>query len=141
MITHASRWGAAFSAAIVLSLGTLISPASAFGQHARKLQHAQGMPAAKTVRYAQVAPIFAANCVKCHHGPKAPAKLHLDSYAGIMKGNDHGQGVKPGNPKGSLISQLVHSTGKKHMPPPPNTALTAAQMATIDAWIKAGAKK
>jgi mono/diheme cytochrome c family protein len=131
------NWAIAAGAAIVLS-AALATPARAFHQG----KHAVKKPSkAVAIGFAQVSPIFNARCIKCHHGPNAPAKMHLDSYAGLMKGNDDGPVVKPGNPKASLLSKMVHGMGKKRMPPPPLPALSKAEIAKIDAWIKAGAKK
>ncbi len=63
--------------------------------------------------------------------------LNLQSYEGTMKGNDDGSVITPGKPDQSLLFRLINLTGRKQMPPKKN--LTKAEIATIGAWIKAGA--
>lgn len=55
-----------------------------------------------------------------------------------MKGNDDGAVITPGHPEKSLLYTLITSTGRKKMPP--KQPLAKADIATISAWIKAGAK-
>ena len=93
---------------------------------------------AKPVSYKQVQAIFTAKCIKCHMAPKPRAMMNLESYAGVMKGNDDGSVITAGHPEKSLLYQLITTTGRKQMPP--RTPLTKAEIDTIGAWIKAGAK-
>jgi cytochrome c len=93
-----------------------------------------------------IKPIFDASCVKCHNGPKAKGKLHMDSLAAIMKGSEDGVVIKPGNSAGSMLVINIAHLGDKddYMPPPGNKAnikdLTAEQIGMIRAWIDQGAK-
>jgi len=93
---------------------------------------------AKPVTYKQVQAIFTAKCIMCHKAPKPRAQMNLESYAGVMKGNDDGSVITAGHPEKSLLYQLITSTGRKQMPP--GTPLAKSQIDTIGAWIKAGAK-
>ena len=93
-----------------------------------------------------IKPIFDASCVKCHNGPKAKGKLHMDSLAAIMKGSEDGVVIKPGNSAGSMLVINIAHLGDKddYMPPPGNKAniknLTPEQIGLIRAWIDQGAK-
>jgi len=104
--------------------------AFAFGQGPKKK--------APAVTYKQVQAIFDAKCIMCHKGAHPPAKMNLESYAGVMKGNDDGAVIAAGHPEKSLLYQLITTTGKKLMPP--KNPLPKADIAKISTWIKAGAK-
>lgn len=75
--------------------------------------------------------IFQAKCIGCHGGT---AGLRLNSYQGVLKGGDSGPAIVPGNPEGSLLVQKQAGTHKN-----PPQALSADELATIKAWIVAGA--
>ncbi len=64
--------------------------------------------------------------------------MNLESYAGVIKGNDDGSVITAGHPEKSLLFQLITTTGRKQMPP--RTPLTKPEIDTIKAWITAGAK-
>lgn len=103
---------------------------------------------AKTgVTYEQdIKPIFDASCVKCHSGPKAKGKLHLDSLEGILKGSEDGSVVETGNSaKSVLVLNIAHLGDEDDfMPPPKNRMglkqLTPEQIGLIRAWIDQGTK-
>jgi uncharacterized membrane protein len=99
---------------------------------------AQTAKKAKPVTYKQVQAIFTAKCINCHKAPRPRAQMNLESYAGVIKGNDDGSVITAGHPEKSLIYQLITSTGRKQMPP--GKPLTKPEVDTIGAWIKAGAK-
>lgn len=83
-----------------------------------------------------VFPIIASNCAKsgCHDAITHEEDLNLSTYNGIMKI------VKPGNPAGSDLMEVINTTsGEKAMPPPPNTALSQTQKDLISRWISEGA--
>jgi len=84
-----------------------------------------------------ILPLFQSNCAKsgCHDAITHEEDLVLDSYTNIMR-----KDVVPGNADGSKIYRVLFETGKKKMPPAPNTDLTAAQKALIAKWINEGAK-
>jgi hypothetical protein len=97
------------------------------------------------VTWADVHAIFAQRCVGCHVGAKL-AGLSLDTYAGAMKGGSTAAGgpvngavIKPGDPEGSYLYQVI--TGKQQPQMPLGGApLSAAQIKTIHDWIQSGAK-
>ena len=96
---------------------------------------------------ADIKPIFDTSCVKCHHGAKPKAHLHLDTLAGVLKGTKKGPVVKPGDSAGSFLVKAVAHLPKDHdtwMPPLKNKAgikpLTPEQIGLIRAWIDQGAK-
>jgi mono/diheme cytochrome c family protein len=84
----------------------------------------------------QVAPVLEKNCVRCHSDP-AKAGLRLDTYSGIWKGGVDGPIIVKGDPANSMLIQAVQRTGDLVMPP--KTALDPADVATLVAWVKAGA--
>jgi cytochrome c553 len=113
---------------------------------------------AKKVDFAKdVAPIFKANCVKCHGtDPKKPkkkpaAKLNLEDEAGALKGGKVGKDVIPGDAKDSLLFKLLSGpvtvptddgTADKDIDPMPKVKkgekfkpLKDEEIATIKAWI------
>ncbi|HEX4263787.1 MAG TPA: c-type cytochrome domain-containing protein [Verrucomicrobiae bacterium] len=108
------------------------------------------LPPASTktgVTYAtDIKPIFDASCIKCHNGPKAKAKLQMDSLASVLKGGEDGKVVEPGNSaKSMLVLNVAHiGDDMDFMPPPKNKLgfkkLTDEQIGLIRAWIDQGAK-
>jgi len=90
------------------------------------------------VTYKQVQAVFNAKCILCHSAPKPKAMMNLQSYAGVMKGNDDGPVITAGDPDKSYLYKLILGTGRKKMPP--KQPLSKADVALIGAWIKAGAK-
>lgn len=89
----------------------------------------------------KVQPIFQANCYRCHGGLNHRGGLQLDSPAGIMKGGKDGGVISPGHPETSLLVKLIRHEGPANdpMPMPPKSKLSDADIATIEAWVKAGA--
>jgi len=86
----------------------------------------------------QVQPIFDGNCTVCHKGASAPAGLHLDTAAGLMKGSASGGVILPGNSKDSLLVQRISDTTGSQMPP--SGPLTKDQIKIITDWVDQGAK-
>ena len=86
----------------------------------------------------QVQPIFDSNCTMCHKGSTAPAGLHLDSAAGVMKGSDSGGVIVPGNSKDSLLIQRISDTTGNQMPP--TGPLSKDQIKIVTDWVDQGAK-
>ncbi len=92
-----------------------------------------------TVTFAAVHTILKDRCLQCHNGPTGKEGIDFSSYASVMKGGEDGAIVKPNDPANSLIVQVIHGADGKPKMPPQGDPLTAAQMETIEAWIKAGA--
>lgn len=99
----------------------------------------------KEISYSkEVAPILDKFCATCHNEDEDhPSQLFMDSYESLMKGGKHGQAVKPGNAKESLLMQKMDAEppfGKK-MPPSKKLIPTAEQIEVLRQWIDQGAKK
>ena len=99
----------------------------------------------KEISYSkEVAPILDKFCATCHNADEDhPSQLFMDSYESLMKGGKHGQAVKQGNAKESLLMQKMDTEppfGKK-MPPSKKLIPTAEQVEILRQWIDQGAKK
>lgn len=79
----------------------------------------------------------------CHSAEKHRAGLNLTSYADIMKGGEHGPGVKAGDPDNSVIVKAISGGDPAQKIPkmPPQKTLSADDIQKIKDWIKAGAKE
>lgn len=86
-------------------------------------------------------PILDAKCVSCHGASKVQAGLRLDFYDLLMKGGKDGAVVQPRNPDRSLLLQrvMLSPTDRHFMPAEGKTPLTVDEIATLRAWILAGA--
>jgi len=82
----------------------------------------------------EILPIFQTSCAKsgCHDAGTHEEGYVLDSYQNITK-----NGIKPGNPNGSKIYEVIVSG---EMPPSGNPKLTKDQVSLIKQWIVEGAK-
>ena len=91
-----------------------------------------------------VRPIFEQHCVQCHMpgqiGHQAIG-LDLTTYQGLMSGSRHGPAVIPRHPElGTLLKVLDWSKPYYLKMPPLTHELPKEDLATIRAWILAGAK-
>src|SRR5580693_5975401 len=84
----------------------------------------------------RITPILQANCLKCHD-ETARGGLQLTSYSLIRKGGDDGPVIVPGDLDASLLIQAIRRAGDLKMPP--KVALKDAEIALLEAWVKAGA--
>jgi len=84
----------------------------------------------------RVTDILNDNCLSCHD-ETAKGGLRLDSYAGILAGGDDGKVIVPGDPDKSLLIQAIRRMGDLKMPP--KRPLKSADVADLEAWVKAGA--
>lgn len=85
----------------------------------------------------EVLPLIVANCTMsgCHDNGTAAEGLVLTNYNNIM------QIVRPNDPGGSTLIDVITSTRpSKRMPPPPATPLSQAQIDLITKWINEGAR-
>jgi len=87
-----------------------------------------------------VAPILRKYCAGCHNADDAEGKLALDSYAGVLRGGEHGAVVTPGHANVSRLLRVINGQAKPAMPPQGEAAPTDAEKAMLAAWITAGAK-
>jgi hypothetical protein len=90
---------------------------------------------------ADVRPILAARCVKCHGPAKQKGGLRLDTRAHALAGGNSGAALAVG--KGAE-SKLIHAVARADpdlaMPPKDAERLTAAEVGKLRAWIDQGAK-
>lgn len=79
------------------------------------------------------------SCVKCHGPEKQKGKLRVDSLAAMLRGGSNGAAVIPGNPdRSSLIAAVRSPVGAEgHMPPKKEPQLSAGDIATLAAWVRA----
>lgn len=94
-------------------------------------------PAVDGPKYADVQAIFDRSCMPCHGSGNPKAGFDLSSYEAVMGSRN---AVFAGDPDRSFIIRSVKGDGLPLMPKnkPP---LSKAEIDTISAWIKAGAKK
>ncbi|HCN30485.1 MAG TPA: hypothetical protein DIT64_17455 [Verrucomicrobiales bacterium] len=83
-----------------------------------------------------IAPLLERSCRQCHNAETKRANLDLSSPATLMRGSDAGVVVKAGDPKHSLLYELVHS-GEM---PRKGDKLTHDEAALIAEWIEGGAR-
>lgn len=89
----------------------------------------------------EVLPIFQSNCAKsgCHDAITQQEGIVLTSYNSIMTSNN--ENIIPNNPGASEVYDVITENDiDKIMPPPPNTLLSAEQIAVIRQWIMEGAQ-
>lgn len=102
-----------------------------------------GVPPAGPVTYAQVAPIFATRCVKCHRDGgqmgAAPEGYRLNSYAETLSAVDRVR-VVPGQPAASELLRRIRGQARPRMPLDGPPYLEEAEMELIEAWISEGAR-
>ena len=88
----------------------------------------------------RIRPLLSDTCYKCHSekAEKLKGGLMLDSREAMLKGGDTGPALVPGNPEKSLLIEAIHWTNSD-LQMPPKKRLPAAQVADLEAWVKAGA--
>lgn len=89
----------------------------------------------------QVAPILVKTCLGCHNGKKAAGGLNMTTFALLKKGGKSAGSdiLAPGDPDASALVESVGPDGSPRMPyklPP----LGEAEIQTLEAWIKQGAR-
>jgi len=83
-----------------------------------------------------VKPVLERNCIGCHNQKLSMAGLSLVSAESASRGGKRGPAITPKDPN-SLLLQAVRQQGNLRMPPA--RTLTAAEIATLDEWIRNGA--
>ena len=130
------------AAALLASAIALASTAALWQPHPVA---AQAEPAPNTAAFytQHVQPIFQANCYSCHGGMNHRGGLSLATKAGMLKGGHDGSVLDMKDPEQSMLIRLIRHEGPKDdpmpMPPPPRKKVTDAEIATVTAWVKAGA--
>ena len=122
---------------------TGLAAAAAFWHPAAVAAKAAQDPAPNSAEFytTKVQPIFKENCYKCHAGINHRGGLKLDTHEAIMKGGKDGTVLTPGHPEQSMLVALIRHEGPADdpMPMPPKSKISDADIATVTAWIKAGA--
>lgn len=98
---------------------------------------AQSAPAAGS--YRAVTSILQQKCLACHSSDAKMGGFVMASYQTLMKGGKHGPEIIPGNSAKSRLILMVEGDVQPRMPFGGNP-LAAADIATLKAWIDAGAK-
>jgi len=90
---------------------------------------------------AKVKPIIDANCASCHLGTNHKGGLSLNTRESMLKGGRDGVVLVPGDANSLLIKLIRHEgPADDPMPMPANKPkLSDADIATVTAWVKAGA--
>jgi hypothetical protein len=87
-----------------------------------------------------VAPILRTYCSGCHNDADKEAGFSVETHAALRAGGDgEGETIVPGDPAASLLIRRIRSTAADHMPPDEEPQVPAAELATLEAWIDAGA--
>jgi hypothetical protein len=84
----------------------------------------------------RIRPILAEHCFRCHGPRKQESGLRVDSRQGLLKGNDSGPVVVPGQPEESPLIVAIHHDSQVKMPP--KRKLPAQAIADLTAWVKLG---
>ena len=85
----------------------------------------------------KIRPILANNCFGCHTNSQLGG-LRLDTLDAMKKGGKRGPAVVPGDPDKSLLIKAVRQTDPD-LKMPYGGKLKAAEIADLEAWVKAGA--
>ncbi|QDV38448.1 PSD1 and planctomycete cytochrome C domain-containing protein [Tautonia plasticadhaerens] len=86
----------------------------------------------------EVRPILEARCLSCHGVEKTSAGLDLTTLEGMLAGGEGGEpGIVPGDPDSSLVIDVIASG---LMPPDPDQAPSAEELATLRDWVATGAE-
>ena len=119
----------------VAILGVGFQVAVAKGPHA-----GAGATKAK-VKYEDVQKILTVSCVRCHGAGRPRGGIELTSYETVMKGGENGPVVVAKDLKKSPLYLAISGAPGYRQMPPRGPQLDAKDVKTIEAWIKAGAKK
>lgn len=94
----------------------------------------------KPVAFKEIEPIFRSYCNNCHGAAGKPkAGVDLRTVAAILKGNENGPLVKPGDPENSPLYQSVKPPSGT-MPPDGKPGPNEKELKLIHDWIASGAK-
>jgi WD40 repeat protein len=85
-----------------------------------------------------VLPIFRDKCVACHNPEKAKNDFDLSTYSKLMMGGTGGPPIKPGDPDGSLLYNMVIHKKSPFMPPD-SPVIAKESVDTLRLWIEQGA--
>jgi WD40 repeat protein len=87
-----------------------------------------------------VVPILRTYCAGCHNDADMEGNLSVERFSSLRKGGaESGDPVVAGDPDASVMLRRIASTAGDHMPPADEPQPSAAEVATLRAWIAAGA--
>jgi hypothetical protein len=84
---------------------------------------------------AEVQAVLDAHCVKCHGPLEQKGGLELDTLEGVLKGDEVGPVIKPGNPDESPLITALAPGSDPHMPP--KKQLPADAITKLRDWVAA----
>jgi WD40 repeat protein len=88
----------------------------------------------------EIAPILRTYCAGCHNDRDAEAAFSVERFATLRKGGEgSGDPIVPGDAAASTLVRRIKSQDADHMPPDDEPQVPAADLATLEAWIAAGA--
>jgi cytochrome c len=90
----------------------------------------------------KVLPILKTNCGSCHLGTNRRGGFNMQTREGLLKGGHDGAVIVPGDPANSLLVKLIRHEGPANDPmpmPPRKPKISDEDIATVTAWVKAGA--
>ncbi len=115
---------------LLLTIGLSISgPVVSAADGAKARDHAEFFEA-------RIRPVLVEHCISCHGPKKQESGLRLDSRAGLLKGNDAGPVVVPGQPDESPLIEAISHNGPVKMPP--KAKLPAQTIADLRVWVEMG---
>ncbi len=87
-----------------------------------------------------IQPILQAYCLQCHGPDEQNGGLRYDLRSQALAQADSGHhAIVPGKPEKSMLLQRITSTHKEEQMPPKGPRLSSSEIATLTAWIQAGA--
>jgi WD40 repeat protein len=81
--------------------------------------------------------LLRANCLSCHNAEKQKGGLSLAQREAALKGGDNGPAILPERASDSPLIKSLAAGADPHMPP--KKQLADRQIATLRAWVEAGA--
>ncbi|MES2924542.1 MAG: PSD1 and planctomycete cytochrome C domain-containing protein [Verrucomicrobiota bacterium] len=87
----------------------------------------------------EVAPVLKTHCAECHMGTKHKGGLSMNTREDLMKENDDGFVLEPGNSGKSLMMHLINSDDEDERMPPKGDGLDPKEVEIVAKWIDAGA--
>src|SRR5689334_4109497 len=95
-------------------------------------------PAKPATLEARAMTILRENCTSCHNAEKKKGKLLLTSREAALNGGENGAAIVPRDVAKSPLASVIAEDADPHMPP--KGQLTPDEIATLKAWIEAGAE-
>lgn len=127
-------------AALMLA-ATSLAAAAIFWKPAPVAAQSAPDPASPAFFTQKVEPILSTNCYRCHSGMNHRGGYSMVGRENMLKGGHDGAAIVPGHADQSMLIRLIEHAGHPAdpKPMPPNGKLSDADIATITAWVQAGA--